>query len=53
MALGVAHAVERQARGGRMPIVLGGDCTITLGVVAGLQRVDDDVRLATSMATPI
>ena len=46
MALGVADAVERQAWVGRMPIVLGGDCTITLGVVAGLQRVHDDVRLA-------
>ena len=43
---GVADAVERQARLGRMPIVLGGDCTITLGVVAGLQRVHDDVRVA-------
>lgn len=28
------------------PVVLGGDCTITLGVVAGLQRVHDDVQLA-------
>jgi arginase len=46
VAQGVADAVERQARVGRMPIVLGGDCTITLGVVAGLQRVHDDVRLA-------
>ncbi|BEP12878.1 arginase family protein [Acidothermaceae bacterium B102] len=42
----VADAVETQARLGRTPIVLGGDCTITLGVVAGLQRVHDDVRLA-------
>ena len=46
VARGVAGAVERQARLGRMPIVLGGDCTITLGVVAGLQRVHDDVRVA-------
>jgi arginase len=46
VALGVADAVEREVRAGRVPIVLGGDCTITLGVVAGLQRVRDDVRLA-------
>ncbi|WP_406307101.1 arginase family protein [Streptomyces sp. NBC_00885] len=46
VALGVADAVERETRAGRLPMVLGGDCTITLGVVAGLQRVRDDVRLA-------
>jgi arginase len=27
-------------------VVLGGDCTITVGAVAGLQRVRDDVRVA-------
>ena len=42
----VADAVEREARADRVPIVVGGDCTITLGVVAGLQRVRDDVRVA-------
>jgi arginase len=46
VARSVAAAVEREARVGRVPIVLGGDCTITLGVVAGLQRVHEDVRLA-------
>jgi arginase len=46
VALAVAAAVEREARAGSFPIVLGGDCTITLGVVAGLQRVHQDVRLA-------
>lgn len=46
VALAVADAVERETRADRLPIVLGGDCTITLGVVAGLQRVRDDVRLA-------
>ncbi len=46
VARGVADAVERETRAGRVPIVLGGDCTITIGVVAGLQRVRDDVRLA-------
>ncbi|WP_224391610.1 arginase family protein [Pseudonocardia sp. ICBG1293] len=42
----VADAVERESRAGRVPLVVGGDCTITPGVVAGLQRVNDDVRLA-------
>ena len=46
VATGVAEAVEENARLGRIPVVLGGDCTISLGVVAGLQRVHDDVRLA-------
>lgn len=46
VALVVADAVERETRAGRLPIVLGGDCTITLGVVAGLQRTRNDVRLA-------
>jgi arginase len=46
VALAVADAVERECRAGRVSLVLGGDCTITLGVVAGLQRVADDVRLA-------
>jgi arginase len=46
VALRVADAVEGVAGQGRIPIVLGGDCTITLGVVAGLQRGHDDVRLA-------
>ncbi|MGH3804753.1 MAG: arginase family protein, partial [Pseudonocardiaceae bacterium] len=46
VASAVADAVEQETRADRMPIVLGGDCTITLGVVAGLQRVRDEVRLA-------
>lgn len=46
VATAVADAVERQVRAGRVALVLGGDCTISLGVVAGLQRVYDDVRLA-------
>ena len=37
----VAAAVEREL----IPIVLGGDCTITLGVVAGLQRHQPDLGL--------
>jgi arginase len=46
VALRVADAVEELTARGRVPIVVGGDCTITLGVVAGLQRGHDDVRLA-------
>lgn len=46
VATAVADAVDRETRAGRLPIVLGGDCTIMLGVVAGLQRTRDDVRLA-------
>ena len=52
----VADAVAR----GRIPLVLGGDCTITLGVVAGLLRhhpelgllyFDGDVDLSTPATT--
>ncbi|HKD89254.1 MAG TPA: arginase family protein [Streptosporangiaceae bacterium] len=42
----VADAVARQVRGGERPLILGGDCTITLGVVAGFRRVHPDVGLA-------
>ena len=37
----VASAVDRDL----IPLVLGGDCTITLGVVAGLLRRHDDLGL--------
>ena len=37
----VAEAVEREL----VPLVLGGDCTITLGVVAGLLRQQPDLGL--------
>ena len=46
VAHAVAEAVERETSAGRVPLVVGGDCTITVGVVAGLQRVRDDVRVA-------
>jgi arginase len=36
----VADAVAGALTAGRLPIVIGGDCTITLGVVAGVQRHD-------------
>lgn len=42
----VGDAVKPLADDGAVPIVVGGDCTITLGVVAGLLASDSDVRLA-------
>jgi arginase len=45
-AQAVADAVEFAARDGSVVLVLGGDCTITLGVLAGLQRVEPDTGLA-------
>ena len=52
----VADAVAAALAGGRLPVVLGGDCTISLGVMAGVLRqypeagllyVDGDADLAT------
>jgi arginase len=56
----VADAVDGALRRGLLPIVLGGDCTITLGVLAGVQRhrpaaglfyFDGDADLATPERT--
>jgi len=44
-ARAVADAVERAAAPDAVLVVLGGDCTITLGVLAGLQRVEPDTGL--------
>src|SRR2546422_8110493 len=41
----VAAAVEAARQRGLVPLVLGGDCTITLGVVAGLLRGQTDLGL--------
>jgi arginase len=41
----VAEAVAVALDGQRLPVVLGGDCTITLGVLAGLQRHDPGAAL--------
>ncbi len=41
----VADAVAAALAGQRLPVVLGGDCTITLGVLAGLQRQDPSAAL--------
>jgi arginase len=38
VATEVADAVGGVAASGRLPLVLGGDCTITLGAIAGLKR---------------
>jgi arginase len=45
VAKGVAAATEDVLRSGRLPVVVGGDCTITIGVVAGVQRVLPDAGL--------
>jgi arginase len=56
----VANAVAGALADGALPLVLGGDCTITLGVVAGAQRhdpttgllyLDGDADLATPATT--
>lgn len=41
----VADRIEQVARRGRVPVVLGGDCTVTIGAVAGLQRLHPDLGL--------
>jgi arginase len=51
-ARAVADAVELAAGDGSVALVLGGDCTITLGVLAGLQRVGPTPDSSTSTATP-
>ena len=45
-ARAVADMTEHAARSGALALVLGGDCTITLGVLAGLQRVEPGTGLA-------
>ena len=44
-AWALADAVERAAAPDAVLVVLGGDCTITLGVLAGMQRVEPDTGL--------
>ena len=46
VARAVADAVATEVAAGRRPLVVGGDCTITLGVIAGFQRVHPTVGLA-------
>jgi arginase len=45
VARSVADAVDEVLAQGSVPVVVGGDCTITLGVVAGAQRRRPDVGL--------
>jgi arginase len=45
VARAVADAVAGVAADGRLPLVLGGDCTITLGVVAGVQQAHPDASV--------
>ena len=55
-----AALVESICQDGRRPLILGGDCTVTLGVVAGLQGHEDlgliyfdgDADLATPASNP-
>jgi arginase len=60
VARAVADAVAGVLADGGLPVILGGDCTITLGVVAGAQRhdpatgllyLDGDADLATPATT--
>jgi arginase len=57
VARAVADAVSEAIAHHALPLILGGDCTITLGVVAGAQRQDPAVGLLyldgdADMATP-
>jgi len=45
VAAEVAGAVAAVAADGKLPLVLGGDCTITLGAIAGMQRRHPDAGL--------
>ncbi len=42
VAAGVADAVADVVASGRLPLLIGGDCTITIGAVAGFQRRHPD-----------
>jgi arginase len=45
VAAEVADAVAEVATAGKRPLVVGGDCTITIGAVAGLRREHPDAGL--------
>src|ERR1017187_4145651 len=45
----VADAVATVVADGRLPLVVGGDCTITLGVIAGFRRSHPEVGLLYAM----
>ncbi len=46
VAAEVAEAAARTTASGRLPLLIGGDCTITIGAVAGLRRGPAKVGLA-------
>jgi arginase len=46
VVLALASRVESTLRDGRIPLVLGGDCTIALGTMAGAVRVHREMGLA-------
>ncbi len=57
VASSVRDAVAQVHNDGNIPLIIGGDCTITLGVVAGVQRRHPDAVLAyfdgdTDLSTP-
>jgi arginase len=45
VARSVARRVESVLRGGEVPLVVGGDCTIELGVLSGFLRAGEDPAL--------
>jgi arginase len=45
VARGVAGRVEEILRGSQVPLVVGGDCTIELGVISGFLRAGEDPAL--------
>ena len=45
VATSVAGSIEEVLRSGELPLVIGGDCTITVGVVAGMLRAGLDPSL--------
>jgi arginase len=45
VATSVAESIDEMVRDGELPLVLGGDCTITVGVVAGMLRAGVDPSL--------
>jgi arginase len=45
VARAVADGVQTALRAGETPLVVGGDCTITVGAVAGVLRSTDDLAL--------
>jgi len=53
--LGQALAVEVAATcaAGNLPVVIAGDCTASIGVVAGLQQTTPDFTLSGMMLTAI